>query len=393
MGGSIVCLFALQTKMKMVKGFFGLIISYLFVSLSTQAQSYSATVTKLADLPMEVAESSGVVCAGPDKVWTHSDSGEDNELYLVDTAGNLLRTLVIGNATNVDWEDLARDDQNRIWINDAGNNGNGRRDLRVYRITDPDAHNLDTVQADILNFSFSDQSLFPPPATQLNYDIEAICWYADSIYLFTKDRSTPFTGYTKMYSLAAVPGNQTAQLRDSLFIDSDIQRGRVTAADIDTATGNLALLTRAQVMYFYDFPGTSFFRGQSRSYFFVGRVDQVEALAFVNSSTLYMTDEGSPANNVRGGLYRVSLNVPAHLEEGKDRALKVFTKMDGAAFEIQTKSEMQWTGSLYDVHGREMRRLQGTGSQTISMLELPAGMYIIRVSTQTGHHIHKVLRQ
>jgi hypothetical protein len=376
-----------------MKSLFSLLFALSFSLQSSHAQVYSASVTKLADLPIEVAESSGIVCAGLDKIWTHSDSGEDNELFLVDTAGNLLRTLVIGNATNVDWEDLARDDQNRIWINDAGNNGNGRRDLRLYRIADPNANNFDTLQADILNFSFSDQNLFPPPASQHNFDIEAICWYADSIFLFTKDRSSPFTGFTKMYSLPATAGSYVAQLRDSLFIDSDIQRGRVTAADIDTATGNLALLTRAQVMYFYDFPGTSFFQGQSRSYFFVGRVDQVEALAFVNSNTLYMTDEGSPANNVRGGLYQVSLNVPANVEEGKDRALKVFTSMDGAAFEIQTKSEMQWSGRLYDVHGREIRRLQGTGSQTISMLELPAGMYIIRLSTPTGRHFHKVLRQ
>lgn len=366
---------------------------FLFVPITLSAQSYSASVSKLADLPARVAESSGVVGAGVDKVWTHSDSGEANELFLVDTAGTLLRTLLIGNATNVDWEDLARDDQNRIWINDAGNNGNGRRDLRLYRITDPDSHNLDTVQADILNFSFSDQTLFPPPASQHNFDIEAICWYADSIFLFTKDRSTPFTGYTKLYSLPAEPGSHIALLRDSLFIDSDIQRGRVTAADIDTATGTLALLTRAQVLCLFGYSGTSFFRGQSRSYFFTGRVDQVEALAFVNSNTLYMTDEGSPANNVRGGLYRVNLNDPTSLDVHNVGDLKVFILFDEAAFVIKTESEMHWEGGLYDTQGKMLMSVQGAGSQTISMHELPKGMYMLRLTTRNGLHIHKVLRQ
>ncbi|MFN3529283.1 MAG: hypothetical protein ACK417_05120 [Bacteroidia bacterium] len=297
-----------------VIGCIAVLVMHCAIPNDLSAQSLSANTRKICDLPATISESSGLVMAGPDKIWTHSDSGDPNFLFLVDTTGILLRTLVIQNASNIDWEDIARDNEGNIWINDAGNNGQGRRDLRLYRINNPDLHQADTVQAIRLAFSFEDQIAFPPPASEHNFDIEAMSWYNDSLYLFTKDRSVPFTGYTKMYVLPADSGNYVARLVDSFFVDGDAQRGRVTAADIDTATGTLALLTRSQLLCFYNYPAALFFQGQLNRYFFSARVDQVEAIAFLNGNTLFMTDEGSPSNNVRGALYEVSLSQVVHVE-------------------------------------------------------------------------------
>lgn len=367
-----------------------IVATLLFVGHMAWGQSLEATVRKVADLPMSVKESSGIVTSGVDKVWTHSDSGYDNELYLVDTTGSLLRTLVVGNAINMDWEDLARDDMQRIWINDAGNNGNGRSDLTLYRIDNPDTHNQDTVQADVLTFNFSDQTAFPPGQGNMNFDIEAMVWFNDSIFLFTKNRSMPFNGYTKMYSLPAQSGNYVAQLRDSLFVDSDIQRGRITAADIDTSTGTIALLTRSMVLCFVNYPGSHFFQGTELRYSFTSRVDQVEALAFINSSELYMTDEGSPANSVPGGLYRVTLSsLLSRTEYQAPSMLRVF-EIDGTLHVLHYGDGML---KIVSTEGKLCHQGLFSKEGNIDVSTFRKGMYIILLQRNDGKilvrkHIH-----
>lgn len=360
------------------------IVSLIFslTGMVLSAQNFYATHRHVADLPTIVSESSGLVTAGPDKVWTHNDSGYDNELYLVDTNGVLMRTLVVLNATNVDWEDLARDHQGNIWINDAGNNGNGRNNLRMYRISDPDQHSNDTILADIIDFTYPDQTAFPPPANNLNFDIEAIIWHSDSLYLFTKNRSTPFNGYTKMYSLPAQPGAYVATLRDSLFVDSDAQRGRITASDFDTVTNTLALLTRSQVLCFRNFQGTDFFGGDLIRYGFLDRTDQVEALAFVTPTKLYMTDEGSPANNVPGRLYEVELlsdlsvgEVPRQYDLWQDATGKLH---------VDARAKQAYEIKIYNTAGKLIFTEQSQGRQTLPLAHLPAGLYVVEVSTLAG---------
>lgn len=344
------------------------------------AQGLVATQRKIWNLPSVVPESSGMVMSTNHQIWTHSDSGDPNLLWKVDTLGNVVRTLRIQNAINTDWEDLARDQQGNIWINDAGNNGQGRRDLKMYRIQNPDLHSLDTVQAIVLNFSFEDQTAFPPPVTQHNFDIEAISWFADSLYLFTKDRSTPFTGYTKMYVLPADSGNYIARLVDSFFVDADAQRGRITAADIDTSTGTLALLTRAQILCFYNYPGTRFFSGSVHRYFFQGRVDQVEALAFVNRNTLYMTDEGSPANNVNGSLYEVKLSQSVDIEELPWQSkLRLHVPASRGGIHIFLPENQPAFISIKNMQGGEVLQTLTEDPTYLTLPMLPAGIYYLQV--------------
>ncbi|MCC5918722.1 MAG: T9SS type A sorting domain-containing protein [Cryomorphaceae bacterium] len=355
----------------------------IFLPILLGAQSFQATVRKLVDLPSQVKESSGIVLDGIDKVWTHNDSGYENELFLVDTNGLLLRTLVVINVTNMDWEDLAKDDNNNIWINDAGNNGNGRTDLRLYRIADPNIHSADSVTAEIIDFTFSDQTQFPPSPANRNFDIEAMVWFQDSLFLFTKNRSTPFNGYTKMYSLPATPGVHIAQLKDSLFVDSDIQRGRITAADMDPATQTLALLSRSMVLCFKNFSGTSFFHGDEYRYMFTGRVDQVEALAFIDSTTLYMTDEGDPGNNVPGGLYKVMLQENLSTENHAATPAHTIRRSQNAVL-ISTTDTHPYTCRLVNMAGQTVFSHDFIGGAEISTSTLPGGMYLIYLSNFNG---------
>ncbi len=259
---------------------------------------------EITQLPEILMESSGIYIAGPNRIWSHNDAGNLNELYCVDTTGQLLRTLIVSNASNIDWEDLAVDSQGRLYINDAGNNGNDRQDLVIYRIPNPETVTGDQVEAERINFVFEDQT-FPPKISNLNYDIEGIIWKDDSIFMFTKDRSSPLGGYTKMYSVPATPGQYVAKLLDSLYVDNSNHPARITGADFNPNTGELVLLTRTRLLSFTGYPGNRFFDGHIIDYQYSRLIGQTEAVAFLTNRSLYITSEG--AGREAGHLYEIIL--------------------------------------------------------------------------------------
>lgn len=256
-------------------------------------------------VPFEIAESSGIAMTTGTKIWSHNDSGGKNELYSFEFKGNILRTITISNATNIDWEDLAVDNKKRIYIGDFGNNNNIRKDLVIYRIPDPESFLENSVEAEAIHFSFEDQASFPPDASQRNFDVEALVWKSDSLYMFTKDRSTPITGYTKLYKIAASPGTQVARLAGKYYLGNTTTSARVTSADIDPESGDLALLTQDKLVVFRNYAGNNFFSGKTTEYTFAPVPGQVEAIFFAGRKKVYMTEEISSSNP--GNLYEVTL--------------------------------------------------------------------------------------
>ncbi|ASB49605.1 hypothetical protein [Alkalitalea saponilacus] len=289
-----------------------LLLSYLFIcGCDKKTTSHAGFKVKhvhietMGELPLEVPESSGLIVTSPNRIWTHNDSSNPNELYLIDSTGVLQRTLMISNATNIDWEDLAIDSNGYVYINDAGNNNNDRKDLKIWRIPHPDKATGNSTFAHAIAFTLEDQTEFPPPRSNRNFCIEAIIWKSDSIFMFTKDRSEPLTGYTKMYGVPASPGSHTAKLLDSLYIGNRNNHSRVTGADINFETGEVILLTRSHLLSFTNYPGNRFFKGEITDYRFIERVGQVEGVGFINGSSLYISEESD--EDSRGFLYRVNL--------------------------------------------------------------------------------------
>lgn len=256
-------------------------------------------------VPYEVSESSGMAITAPGKIWSHNDSGGENELYCIDFSGHVLRTLKISNASNVDWEDLCTDKLKNIYIGDFGNNNNLRKDLRIYRISDPESVEDDVIEAGIISFSFEDQTAFPPPASDKHFDVEAMVWKNDSLFLFTKDRSSPLAGITKLYKLPASPGTHIARLAGSIITGNTTTAARVTSADIDPVSGDLALLMQEKLIVFRNYPGNQFFEGKKIKYPFVPMPGQVEAIFFSGRKTLFMTEEIASVEN--GKIYELTL--------------------------------------------------------------------------------------
>ena len=81
------------------------------------------TGQKSAKLNKRAKESSGLETAGPTgDLWTHADGGNTARLYRVTRQGDLLQALDLEPLQNIDWEDLAQDDEHQLYVGDFGNN-------------------------------------------------------------------------------------------------------------------------------------------------------------------------------------------------------------------------------------------------------------------------------
>ena len=195
------------------------------------AYSQAPTVQILTSLSSELEETSGLLNLDG-HIFTHNDSGSDAKLYELDTiTGSVLRTIVVANAVNTDWEDLAADD-NYVYIGDIGNNAGDRTDLKVLRVSRASLLANDTISADSILYDYSDQTDFTPATFANDYDAEALMVLGDSLAIFSKNWVNQ---KTRWYTLPKTPGTYTAQLRDSLDVG-----GLITAADINPTSGRIA---------------------------------------------------------------------------------------------------------------------------------------------------------
>ncbi|MEL7532380.1 MAG: hypothetical protein AAFN10_13765, partial [Bacteroidota bacterium] len=86
----------------------------------------------MAKLPDCLEEASGLYVQ-QDTCWWHNDSGGAPRIYATNLKGELLDSLTIPAAKNIDWEEMTTDDQGNFYLCDMGNNRNARQDLVIYK--------------------------------------------------------------------------------------------------------------------------------------------------------------------------------------------------------------------------------------------------------------------
>jgi len=258
-------------------------------------EPYARFASKVID------ESSGLVKSRLHEgaYWTHNDSGDEARLFAVTRDGALAgpawageRGLSIGGAVNIDWEDIATDDQGFLYIGAFGNNGNARRDLAVYVVPEPHpAHQSQTRVLKTLPFAYPDQTAFPP--AQRNFDCEALFHARGKLYFLTKRRSDTLT---KLYRLDT---KYVHKVNTLTLIDSHDVGGMVTAADALPDGGKIAVLTYESV-WIFERPADSdnYLAGLSRR--LPIRAGQCEAICWDGPDTLIVTNE-------QGGLFEIEL--------------------------------------------------------------------------------------
>lgn len=283
------------------------ILLSVLINCFTIIRGQNINLDNICGLTHILYESSGITFIPPNRLYTHNDSSGDDEIYEIDTLGNLIRTININSANNSDWEDIIQDDLNNFYIGDFGNNNNDRTNLRIYKIPSPASFTGTSVTADIIEFNYPDQTMFPPNPTKRNFDVEGFVWYDDSLFLFTKNRTAPFNGYCKMYKIPAAPGVYTAQICDSIFLCNDSQADCwVTSAALSDDKTHLALLNHNKIWWFSCFNGSSFFKGALAT-INLNTNTQKEGIAFKNNHQVYITDELSVIDNSGGNLYQANL--------------------------------------------------------------------------------------
>jgi hypothetical protein len=266
-----------------------LIVCCLLLGCLT-AGAQTAAVRQIGSLPAVLSETSGLEVSSSNLIWSHNDSGGQPVLYGTDTLGNVVRSINITSATNIDWEDITRDKAGNIYIGDFGNNSNDRQNLRIYKIPDPLTFTGNSITAQVINFTYADQAGFPPADAQKNYDMEAMVFFNDSLFLFSKNRTVPFDGYTRLYKLPTTPGTFTATYVDRFSTGNDPLLNQITAADVSQDKKRLVLLSYGNMYCFSNFEGSQFFKGQFTRLAFDG-VTQKEGICFVDNCSVYISDE------------------------------------------------------------------------------------------------------
>ncbi|MES2285283.1 MAG: T9SS type A sorting domain-containing protein [Bacteroidota bacterium] len=320
------------------------------------SHSQTISIVEKATLPAVLIQSSGIEVVNKNYIWSHNDSSGNPELYSFDSTGTLLRTLKILNATNIDWEDMAKDTSGNFFIGDFGNNNNTRQDLKIYIIPDPATILVDSVIPQVINYTYSDQFAFPPPDSLKNFDAEAMIAFQDSLYIFSKDWSNPYSGYTKLYKLPSAPGTYMAELIDSFYTGpGPTIPYSITSADISPDNSKLMLLGYNKCWLFTNFTGNDFFSGTSQ--LFNLPLSQKEAIGFITNDDLYVTDE--LVSGFGKKLYYLKiLPDPTALNESENEALNftVFPNpfSEKTSISIYTKEAGNYTVIIYNELGQKV---------------------------------------
>ncbi|UBZ15419.1 hypothetical protein LDL77_06800 [Flagellimonas marinaquae] len=282
-----------------------LVLIFLVMAVSACAQqTYLGELDKLGKFPSKLKEVSGLEVTEDGKIWVIEDSGNKDKIYRVDAEGDIKESLKIDHAKNIDWEDLTMDTEGNLYIGDFGNNRNTREDLVIYKVT-KDEMGRKEPNADKIEFSYPQQTNFPPEKDSLYFDTEGFFHLNDYLYIFTKNRTRPYTGKTLIYRVPDREGQYEAESLGSLFLCNDQDHCSVTSADISPDGKTITLLSYGFVFLLTDFTAPDFTKS-SIKIIDLQTDTQIESVCFYDDKTLLVADE----ENKHGGrkLYELKLD-------------------------------------------------------------------------------------
>jgi hypothetical protein len=344
------------------------IIIFFIVLFTGSAQQ----LTLETSLDAAVNETSGLLYLN-NTLITHNDSANTNQLFDIDTStGIVTRTVTITNATNADWEDLTHD-TSYIYIGDFGNNLGNRTDLKVYRISIADYFNSTSVTADVINFSYSNQTDFTPSPLATNFDAEGLIHYNNMLYVFSKNW---LDGKTNIYELSKAPGTHSISLMDTIE-----SIGLISGATHNTYDGSIMICG-------YDFNGAFIIQlsAFNSGLFSNGNViktsvsvpanysPQIEAIIPISATEYYVSAEENSPN--ASGLF--SFNVSTlNIEIYDNSSISLYP--NPAQNEI-TLSHANCETKIYAITGQLVKT---SAAKKIEISDLTSGIYLVKIK-ETG---------
>jgi hypothetical protein len=239
---------------------------------------------KQYQIPKEIKEVSGIIVIN-DYLILHNDGGNANKIFAWDYKQNILLTKRISNAQNIDWEDISQDRQN-IYLADIGNNYGGRTNLGIYSINKEDFFTTsDTVLADFISISYSDQKQMYSDNRNHNFDGESLTKVKDEWWLFSKNWKN---NKTKIYRLPEKEVKDTNLLIPMKQFDC---RGLITGSTYWGKKGWFVLSGYVDFhpfILFYNPVNNRFFKVYLDDY--ISFMAQIEGIA-ITDDTLLITEE------------------------------------------------------------------------------------------------------
>ncbi len=271
-----------------------LLLIFCVNALCLQAQK------PIASLPSQLAETSALLLI-EDEFYSLNDSGNGPVLFVFNKAGKILHECVIRNAENYDWEALAYDGTN-LYIGDIGNNNNDRQNLRVYRVNRAEIRSKQEVYCKVMNFKYEDQRSYPPDKNALYFDAEAMVFRNDSLFVFTKNRTEPFDGLSRVYYLPSIDYTEEKVEAKYLY---DLQLNATnwmeeSITDAYLCNENLYVLTYSKI-YSFIWNGSEF--NENKVYEF-DSFTQKEGLT-LDKKYFYLTDEDESIISGGNHLYKL----------------------------------------------------------------------------------------
>jgi len=248
-----------------------------FIAFSQEEQRYK--------LPSQLDEISGLEIINDSLFLAINDSGNKPLLFILNSDAKIVKTVKINGAENNDWEDLAVDEEH-IYIGDFGNNLNKRKELIIYKVKIKEVLFKNEAQSERIVFRYLDQKEFPPQMESRNFDSEAFFYDKDSLTLFTKCNTSPWTGISFLYRIPKEPGTYRLKKTENLYIGpGGYFLDAITGAD---KYGEYIYLTTYNRILILKKEGSN--HKIYRTIYF-NEITQKESIVVLNKSCLFFADE------------------------------------------------------------------------------------------------------
>jgi hypothetical protein len=221
----------------------------------------------------KITESSGVIASRQytNVFWTHNDGGKSDTLFALSREGKTLAEFKVAGVNFDDWEDIASDNEHRLYLADTGDNARKRKKAAVFQIEEPNPESGGGTVRVLKRWQFR----FPQGPT----DCETLFIHQTNGYVVTKvtdDRKAE----VYRFSLQTGDSVQTVELVARLGIDSP-----VTGGDISGDGSAVALVSKSGA-FLYRIDGDVSRLTTVRPYHQRFRHDSMEACTFVPDGLL-----------------------------------------------------------------------------------------------------------
>jgi hypothetical protein len=258
-------------------------------SCSCNGIAQQQTFSLETKLPKPLKEVSGIMAVN-NSIWAISDKPSPL-VFKLNSKGKLVQEVILKDVAVSDVEAITSDGTH-LYIGDIGDNNGDRLERKIIKVQLSSIAQSTTaeVEGQVINFSFAGDEIVDRKKKN-NYDCEAMLYFKDSLYLFTKRRADD---YAALFVLPNVPGQHQARLISRFKTD-----GLITDAAINPSGNEVALVgyqdghKKPFVLLFSNFSGNNFFNGTMKRYQFKGdKKDwQMEGITYKNDTYLYLSCE------------------------------------------------------------------------------------------------------